>query len=175
MRYLMILGLLSACSGGEKETALEETGIADTDGDVTIVEEFEPSAGTWKLSGVTYETNTCEIDEVASGEGEDEGTWILAVESVGVYTLSPANFLASFTCTLEGLELFCDPMGFETAPEQGGNATITQTFTMGMVFTDDVSAQGSWGLVKTCAGTDCDNEACEVQGTATVTFDASGA
>ncbi|MEE2750110.1 MAG: hypothetical protein VX519_01665 [Myxococcota bacterium] len=173
MRYLLILGLLSACSGGEKDTGIEETGTEETGGSETgLVEVFAPSTGTWKLSGVTYESNTCEIDEVAVGEDGEEGTWVLTAAEGGGYTLSPASFLASFNCSLEGQELFCDTLSFEEAL-QDVNATVTQAFSMGMVFSDTSTAQGSWGLNKTCAGTDCDGVACEVLGTAAVSLDAS--
>ncbi len=173
MRYLLILGLLSACSSSKEETGTEETGAEETGISETGIEAFSPSTGIWKLSGVAYETNTCELDEVAAGEDGEEGTWVLTAVEGGRYTLSPASFLASFSCVLEGEQLFCDPLSFEEALD-GVNATITQTFTMGMVFSDESTAEGSWGLDKTCAGTECDDVACEVLGTAAAAFDASG-
>ncbi len=169
MYHWLFLSLLAACSGGEKEAGVEETGSSETGTQETGLEEFAPSTGDWKLSGVTYESNTCAIDEVAAGEDGEEGTWVLTGAGSGGYTLSPASFLAPFDCDLEGVDLFCAPLGFEESLE-GVNATVSQTFRIGMVFSDAFNGQGTWSLNKTCAGTDCDGVACEVAGTAAVAF-----
>jgi len=172
MRYWVFLSLLSACGVGEKEAGVEDTGAVETGAQETGLEQFAPSTGTWKLSGVTYESNTCEIDEVAAGEDGEEGTWVLTGADAGGYTLSPASFLAPFDCDLEGVDLFCAPLGFEESLE-GVNATVTQTFRIGMVFSDASNGQGTWSMNKTCAGTDCDGVVCEVAGNAAVVFDGS--
>lgn len=157
MRTLFLLALFTACAKGDDTDATTDSGSADTGNGNMGVPDIVPTAGTWEVFEVTVIDDGCELDDNEPAEdGEPETEWILADNGDGNYTVEVADFLAPWTCEIQGMDLVCETQTYTQSLETSGMmAEITQEFPFGMHFTDSKSSTATWGVSMTCTGDDC--------------------
>lgn len=161
-KWMLLMPLaLMACGDKTDDTA---------GGDSSAI---EPQEGPWTMSDLEFTVDTCGFDE--GGENDTEPASInLAKNDDGSYVMRIDEDL-NFSCELSGADFTCEPYEMiESEPDS--DQTLTQTFTIGAVFTSNTSFDGSVNMSTTCEGADCamfEEEGmtlpCSMEGTFTAT------
>jgi hypothetical protein len=178
MRSIFILALLAGCAKGDATDETTDTGSTDsgsTDSGETAVESIFPAAGIWDVTAVEMLEDGCELDDgQGNGNGEPEGQLVITEIEEGSYTIKAAEFLAPWTCAVEGASLVCETQSFDQDLSGNGlDAVVTQTFPFGMVLSDTLTGSLTWGVTMSCVGVDCTN--LETSFPCTSSFSASAA
>ena len=123
----------------------------DTAGDDSAT--IQPQEGAWTMSDLEFTVDTCGFDEGGDNEDAEPASINLTKNEDGSYVMRIDEDL-NFSCALSGADFTCDPYEMVEA-EPDSDLTLTQTFTIGAVFSSNTAFDGSVTMSTTCEGDDC--------------------
>jgi hypothetical protein len=137
---------LVACGDKTDDTASESEETTET--------AFAPQEGGWDVTEPVVTEDTCGMgEEETTGEGT-VATLTLTGDAVYSLTIGEDTDSMTFTCTLAGMDLTCDPIS-ESESEPEADMTFTTTFSVSTTFSSETELAGNLGMDMSCEGADC--------------------
>ena len=159
LNSLFFLPLFFGCSGGDKDTAMEET--------------FAPTDGSWSFGDTSYTNDQCNLENNAATSPAVIDAIIFTLTNVSETEVTLESAAGTqWDCTLDGMTVTCNDYS-EAEVEQyndlDGNLVVDENgdpvdpdaariidLTAVATFTDANTATYSATLFADCSGADCD-------------------
>lgn len=141
---------LVACGDKTDDTASESEETTEE----ATEDAFAPQEGGWDVTEPVVTEDTCGMgEEETTGEGT-VATLTMTGDAAYSLAIGEEGDSMTFTCTLAGMDLTCDPLS-ESESEPEADMTFTTTFSVSTTFSSETELVGNLGMDMTCEGADC--------------------